>query len=159
MLRTTVAMTMFEGSPAGNVMPSAVRSVINMRLIPLWTAKTTAAYIKKIINSNRMELDYYNEPADPTPANSEHVRGAGPGWDEMKTAVEAVYPGVPVLPFVMAALTDSQHYAPLMNGVFRFDPYTLDSQELSRAHGHDKRISLENFEQELCFYKTLMKLL
>jgi carboxypeptidase PM20D1 len=154
MLRTTVAMTQLEGSAADNVMPSEVRAVINLRLLWPWTIETATAYIKKTINDKRVEVNIYGLGSDPVPASIEFK---SKGWAEFQTALAEAWPGVPLLPFIMLAATDSRHYQNICDCIFRFDPYKVDPKELSTIHGHDERISIENLNQILVFYSKLFR--
>jgi carboxypeptidase PM20D1 len=154
MLRTTVAMTRLEGSAADNVMPSGVSAVINLRLLPPWTVETAVAFIKKAISDERVQVSVYGLGTDPVAASSDYRRD---GWPQIQNALEAAWPGVPLLPFIMVATTDSRHYQKLSSRIFRFNPYKLDPQELNGIHGHDERISAENLRQGLIFYSTLLR--
>jgi carboxypeptidase PM20D1 len=159
LLHTTVAMTQLAGSAADNVMPSEVRAVINLRLLQPWTVERAAQRIKKIINDKRVKVEVYGVGTNPVPANPEHTRQSGPGWKEMTSALEAVYPGIPPLVFMMVATTDSRHYQDLAGGILRFNPHRLDPGELNRIHGHDERISVDNLRRGLEFYTALFRLL
>jgi carboxypeptidase PM20D1 len=163
MLRNTLAMTQLEGSAADNVLPSAVKAVINLRLLPPWTVETAMAYVKKAVGDKRVEVTVSGLGTNPVPANPEHARLGGPGWKEMTGALEEACSGdpqkpvPPVLPFLMVATTDSRHYQDLAEGIFRFSPHTLNPRELARIHGHDERISPENLNQGVRFYTALFK--
>jgi carboxypeptidase PM20D1 len=174
LLRTTVAMTMLKGSAADNVMPSAVTAVLNLRLLPPWTVETALARVKETINDDRVSVRIHGLATDPVPAvpGQENVPGFGDGsagngnaangcsgWDKILGAAAAVFPGVPVLPFLMTATTDSRHYRELAGPVYRFNPQVLSPGELSRIHGHDERISLANLENCRRFYLALLDLL
>jgi carboxypeptidase PM20D1 len=154
MLRTTIAMTQLEGSAADNVMPSEVRAVINLRLLWPWTVEKAIAFIKKAINDKRVNVSIHGLGTDPVPASSEYQNK---GWQELQTAVTEAWPGVPVLPFIMVATTDSRHYQKLCDCIFRFDPYKMDPKDLSGIHGHDERISEENLRRGLTFYSQLLR--
>jgi carboxypeptidase PM20D1 len=154
MLRTTVAMTQLEGSAADNVMPSEARAVINLRLLRPWTIETATAYIKKAINDKRVKVDIYGLGSDPVPPSGEYRRK---GWTEFQAALAEAWPGVPLLPFIMIAATDSRHYQKICDCIFRFDPYKVDPKELSTIHGHDERISIENLRRILVFYLQLLR--
>jgi carboxypeptidase PM20D1 len=153
MLRTTVAMTQLSGSAADNVMPSEVRAVINLRLLRSWTIEKAIAFIKKAVNDERVQVKVHGMGTGPVAANPDYERS---GWLEIKTALEEVYPGIPVLPFLMTATTDSRHFKELADGIFRFTPHKLDPKEMSGVHGHNERISLENLERGLKFYSKLL---
>jgi carboxypeptidase PM20D1 len=157
MLRTTVAITQLEGSAADNVMPSSVRAVVNLRLLHPWTIESAIGYMKKIIGDERVEVSIHGLGTGPVPANPEHTRCGGPGWKEMAEALETACPGTPALPFLMVATTDSRHYQELSKSIFRFSPHRLKPEELARIHGHDERISIENFNRGLKFYEALFR--
>ena len=157
MLQTTIAMTMLEGSAADNVMPSQVRAVINMRLLWPCTVEKAIEFIKKAVKDRRVLISEYEQGSNPIPAQT--VNNSRNGWKEIETAVNEVWQGVPLLPFIMVAITDSRYYKELTNCIYRFSPLKLDPGELNRIHGHDERISLDNFRDELKFYSRLMELL
>ena len=153
-LRTTVAMTMLEGSVADNILPSQVSAVINLRLLQPWTVETATGFIRKAINDERVQVsNAYRPGSDPVPASGEYLRC---GWPEIKSAMEEAWPGVPLLPFIMVATTDSRHYSGLARNIFRFSPYKLEPKELAGMHGHDERISIENLKRGLAFYSRLL---
>ncbi|MDR2731451.1 MAG: M20/M25/M40 family metallo-hydrolase [Treponema sp.] len=156
MLRTTVAMTQLSGSAADNVMPSEVRAVINLRLLRSWTIEKAITFIKKAVNNERVQIKIHGLGTEPVAANPDYERS---GWQEIKTALAEVYPGVPMLPFLMTATTDSRHFKELADGIFRFTPHKLDPKEMSGVHGHNERISLENLKRGLQFYFRLLGVL
>lgn len=156
LLHTTLAMTQLEGSKADNVMPSEVKAVFNLRLLDPWTVESAMEYIRKTINDKRVKLRLSNLSTNPVPANPEHAKEKGPGYAVVKDAVEKVFPGVPVLPFLMVATTDSRHYKDISDGIFRFCPQVLTPEELALVHGHDERISVENLNNAFTFYSILI---
>jgi carboxypeptidase PM20D1 len=103
-----------------------------------------------------VEITVYGEGNDPVPAAAAQSRRTGPGWAELERALGAVYPGVPVLPFIMTAATDSRHYQDLTGTIFRFSPLRLPPAEIALMHGHDERISLENLHRLVEFYTVLL---
>jgi carboxypeptidase PM20D1 len=155
MLRTTVAMTQLEGSAADNVLPSTVKAVLNLRLLPPCTVKTAIDVIRRTIADDRVNVGIYNLATEAVEANPEHARFGGPGWREMAAALEEAEPGIPILPFIMTATTDSRHFKPISEGIFRFNPIKLSPQDLRGIHGHDERISVENLNLAVRFYTAL----
>ncbi|MDR3337472.1 MAG: M20/M25/M40 family metallo-hydrolase [Treponema sp.] len=155
MLRTTVAMTQLEGSAADNVLPSTVKAVLNLRLLPPCTVEEAMAVIRRTIADDRVNVGIYNLATEAVAANPEHARFGGPGWREMAAALEEAEPGIPVLPFIMTATTDSRHFKALTEGIFRFNPIKLSPQDLRGIHGHDERISVENLNLAVRFYTAL----
>jgi carboxypeptidase PM20D1 len=159
MLRTTVAMTQLSGSAADNVMPSRVRAVINLRLLAPWTVDEALNHITWAVDDERVKISVLGYASGPVSANSGHGRMEGPGWEEMSKTVAAVFPDAVPLPFIMTAATDSRHYQALAEGIFRFSPMRLSPDDMSSIHGHDERISLENFFLAARFYAALFELL
>jgi carboxypeptidase PM20D1 len=157
LLRTTMAITQLEGSAADNVMPSRVRAVINLRLLSPWTVDEAINYIAWAMGDERVSIKVLGHGSGPVAANPEHGRMRGPGWEKMARAVAAVFPDAVVLPFIMTAATDSRHYQELVEGIFRFSPMRLSPADQSSIHGHDERISLENFFLAVRFYTTLFE--
>ena len=158
MFRTTLAMTQLEGSAADNVLPSRVRAVINLRLLSPWTVERAMDFVKKVIRDDRVEIKVHGLGTDPVPALPGQIRRTGPGWKTLMGVLGDVFPGVPALPCMMTATTDSRHYKELSEGgIFRFSPVRLTKRELALVHGHDERISLENLEQGLRFFTRLFE--
>jgi carboxypeptidase PM20D1 len=162
MLRTTVAMTQLEGSAADNVLPSQVRAVINLRLLWPMTVEAAVAFIKKTIGDERVRVSAHGLGTDPVAASGEFRRGGRKrefprGWAGIQGAMEEAWPGIPLLPFIMVATTDSRHYQQMTDNIFRFSPYKLDNNEYGRIHGHNERISVENLNRGLAFYSGLLK--
>jgi carboxypeptidase PM20D1 len=156
MFRTTAAITQLEGSSADNVLPSAVKAVVNLRLLPPWNVETAAAFVRKAIGDERVEVAVYGAGTDAVAAADEQIRLAGPGWADLAAALESVESGCPALPFLMTATTDSRHYQKICGAIFRFSPFRLNPRELAAIHGHNERVSLENLDRAERFYSALL---
>ena len=158
LLRTSVAMTMLQGSPAGNVMPSEVKAVLNLRLLPGWTMEKAVDFVRRAIADPRVEVAVSTMGAgnNPVLAKTEVAVGRGTGWTEISDAIHRSFPEAAVMPFLVTVTTDSRHYARVCDAVYRFAPLKLNSEELARIHGHDERISIENFTAGIEFYRSLI---
>ncbi len=157
LMRTTVAMTQLEGSPADNVLPSAARAILNLRLLPGWTVEAALEHVRKAVADPRVSVGVYalRTPHGPTAA-SERARDEDEGWKTVSAAVAGTFPDAAVMPFLVTAMTDSRHYAPVCPSIYRFSPMRLTPGELARVHGHDERISLDNFSAGIDFYRSLI---
>ncbi|MDR2785579.1 MAG: M20/M25/M40 family metallo-hydrolase [Treponema sp.] len=156
MFRTTVAITQLAGSAADNVLPSAVKAVVNIRLLPPWNVETASAFARRVIGDKRVEIAVYGLGTDAVAATGEQIRLAGPGWTDLKAALESAESGCPALPFLMTATTDSRHYQKICGAIFRFSPFRLNPRELAAIHGHNERVSPENLDRAERFYKALL---
>ena len=157
MLRTTLAMTQLEGSAAENVLPSVVKAVINLRLLPPWTTDTAIERVRTVIADDRVVVKAHGQGNNPVEAGADQAVKKSPGWKEIEAALGKVFPDVPALPFFMLATTDSRYYKEMCRYIYRFNPLLLNPGEISLIHGHDERISLENLEYCLKFYTALLE--
>ena len=158
LLRTTLAMTQLSGSPADNVMPSEATAILNLRLLSGWTIERATDWVRRAIGDDRVDvsLSAVRAANDPITASEEAAQGRGPGWSEIAASIRSCFPDAAILPFLVTATTDSRHYAPHCDAVYRFVPVKLNSGELARVHGHDERISIENFTAGIEFYRSLI---
>jgi carboxypeptidase PM20D1 len=154
-LRTTAATTIFRAGTKDNVMPSKARAVVNFRLLPGDTVAGVTEYVRETINDPRVKLQPLpgEPPAEPSPRSS----ATSPEFQLMQTTLAQVYPDAIVAPFVFLGATDSKHYVPLTPNIFRFAPMTLESEDVSRIHGTNERIGVENYARMIQFYCQLMR--
>lgn len=152
MLRTTMAMTMAEGSDVPNVIPQTATVTMNIRNAPSNSTKDVLAYIEKTINNNEITMTplYLQEPS---PVSKTNVTG----YKAIESAINAIAPDAIVTPYLMMAGTDSAKYVELTENTYRFAPYRITSEDLGRIHGNNERISLENIARCVDFYQNLFK--
>ena len=157
MLRTTHALTMLDGSPAANVLPRRLEATVNMRLLPGDTIDAVQARLRRRLDragsAHHVDIGLapgldHNEAPPESPSS-------GPAWEAIAGTIRAVWPQTPVLPYLVTATTDSRHYAAISDAVYRFLPFTIDRHDLSGIHGVDERVSLENIDGALRFYRRL----
>jgi carboxypeptidase PM20D1 len=80
-----------------------------------------------------------------------------PAYALLAQTIRDVMPDVVVVPFVMLAATDARHFADLSPNVFRFGPMRVSKSDLSRVHGTNERISVENVGEVVAFYTALIR--
>jgi carboxypeptidase PM20D1 len=62
-----------------------------------------------------------------------------------------------VAPGLMIATTDSRFYAPITDKIFRFQPVRATAADLSRLHGTNERLSVDNYADMIRFYRRLLQ--
>jgi len=62
-----------------------------------------------------------------------------------------------VAPGLMVAATDSRNYANVTDKMFRFFPVRAKPEDLSRFHGTNERLSVDNYADIIRFYRRLMQ--
>lgn len=153
--RTTIAFTMLEGSPKENVLPERARANANVRILPGETIATALGRLDRIARSRRARAYAAHEgtASDPSP----ETLPAGPAWEALNAALAASRPEAGVLPFLFSAGTDSKHWVGLADAIFRFAPILQTPADLSRVHGRDERIAVDEVRRATLFYREFIR--
>ena len=72
-------------------------------------------------------------------------------------ALEATRPGTAVAPALVLGGTDTKHYGQLAENSYRFTPMLLGPGDVSRIHGKNERISVEELDHVIAFYVELLR--
>ena len=62
-----------------------------------------------------------------------------------------------VAPGLLTGQTDSRHFKHLAQNIYRFNPFWLKRADIERIHGHDERIAISNYEQQIEFFKLFLR--
>ena len=57
----------------------------------------------------------------------------------------------------MIGATDSRHFEPISEQIYRFSPVRARPKDLTRFHGTDERISSANYAEMIRFYHRLLQ--
>ncbi|RKH49559.1 M20 family peptidase [Corallococcus interemptor] len=150
-IRTTFAATMLEGSPKPNVMPSRARAVLNVRLLPGDSLEDVRVHVRDVVDDERVELVAEGDEASPVSSLDTE------GWRQLQRSIRQVYPDVLVAPFLTVAATDARYFHPLSDSVYRFVPVRLTREDLTRMHGRDERLSVEEHAAAIRFYAQYLR--
>ncbi len=153
-IRDTLAITIFDGGVKDNVIPAEVKATVNMRLLPGSDLDEVLRRIEGVIAEPRVQIevvtDWGDTPVQPT---------TGERWDRFESALVTIFPDAVVVPLVTPGTTDARYFAQADIPTFRFLPFTVDDDELSRVHGIDERISVDNVRQGVRAYAMMMSIL
>jgi acetylornithine deacetylase/succinyl-diaminopimelate desuccinylase-like protein len=138
-VRNTIAITVLQGGPQTNVIPSQATAHLDCRLLPGEDPNAMIAAIRAVIDDPGIAI----EPLQPV------VTASSSGTNtQLFRAIEATAareaPGVPVVPTLLTSWTESALLRPLGIAAYGFDPLALDDKEAALPHGDDERVSLEN---------------
>ena len=153
MLRTTTAVTMLEGSPKDNVLPSLAKAVVNFRIIPGETSASVIAHVKKVVDDPRVTVTPVGgtfEPSLPSPTNDS-------SWAGLEKTIRQIYPEADIGPYLVLGATDSRYFRGITTNVYRFTGNRIDIEDRNRIHGTNERISEKSYLDGIRFAYQLIK--
>jgi carboxypeptidase PM20D1 len=153
LLRTTTAVTMLEGGPKENVLPSRARAVANLRILPGESVAGTIERVRRTIADPRVEVRAIGDASEP----SRESRTDSDGWRALEATIREIFPGAIVAPSLVIGATDSRHYAGIAEDVYRFLPIEAGPEDLRRVHGTDEAVRIEDYERAVAFYRRLIE--
>lgn len=152
-IRTTTAVTMINGGVKDNVLPSRATAIVNFRILPGSSIEEVMAHVREIIDDSRVKVEKYgndfNEPSNVANIHSEE-------FTLLQKTIRQTFPTTIVAPALVVGATDSKHYGRLTENVYRFLPHRFNNDDITRLHGLNERISIENYVQGVRFYCQLI---
>lgn len=136
-LRNGISPTMLQAGVRANVIPGEASATINVRVLPGESLDDLIARLRAAIADDAVtiQVESRGEAGPPSPDDSAMFRA-------IAAAVDALAPGIPVVPFLGTGATES---APLRRkGVMAYGllPFPLSEQDEGRMHGHDERVAV-----------------
>jgi len=155
LLRTTQAPTVIRGGDADNVLPLHAEALINCRLLPGDTVAGVLQRYRRLLKGMDVEVSVApgTRSTEAIPASDCNSRG----FRNLSAALLSTYPDAVILPYIVTVATDSKHYTDIAGGIFRIMPFLIDSDELSRIHGINERISVDNLHRGISHFKALLQ--
>jgi carboxypeptidase PM20D1 len=154
LVRTTVAPTMLQGSVKENVLPARARALVNFRLLPGSSIDALTRQVVEIVDDPRVAVaPAGTSRSEPSPVSSTRSEA----FRSLQRAVEAVFPEALVAPSLLVAATDSRHFTPLAESVFRFLPARTGPDDLPRYHGVNERLAVDNYAEFIGFYMRYLR--
>ncbi|MGY1551205.1 M20/M25/M40 family metallo-hydrolase [Microbacterium sp. A588] len=152
MVRTTVAATMQSGGTAANVIPSQASATVNLRIALGESVAGAVARVRKRINDPLVTVEVLegSEPSPESPTDNAQ-------FALLSTALEASFPGVRPIPYVMMAATDSRHFHRYSPAVYRFAPLEMSNAQRASIHGVDESVEIATLERGEIFHRALLQ--
>ena len=152
-VRTTAVPTIIQAGVKHNMVPIRAEAVVNFRISPGETADDIIKHIEKVVSDDRVKNSILPGNQEPSPVSSVNSEG----FKIIHTTIKQLYPEVLVTPMLTLGQTDSRHFAEVSSNIFRFLPVTLTQDDLTRIHGINERINIEDFKRSVGFYHQLIK--
>jgi len=152
-IHTTIAPTIIEGGNKENVLPPEARAVVNFRIHPRDNAETVIAHVRAAIDDPEVKV----EPLPGIREASQVSNIEGDGYKLLTRVIGESFPGTITAPYLVVGGTDSRHYLPITDNVFRFIPIRMGPDDMARFHGTNERVSVANMGEAVAFYVRLME--
>ncbi|MDP2623702.1 MAG: M20/M25/M40 family metallo-hydrolase [Actinomycetota bacterium] len=154
LIRTTAAVTMISGGVKSNVLPQEARAVVNFRILP---GDTVAGVLDHVLSTVGDEVrvtsrGFGGVAADPPPLSST----VSAGFAAVAATIDEVFPGVALAPWILLGATDSRFFRPIADDVYRFAPFTVTPDDMSRVHGTAERVRISDAAGAVAFYRGLI---
>ena len=112
-------------------------------------------YDKKLINDPEIEIEIKGDPIEPHPISPYDSESFG--YQTIKKSISQVFADSIAIPGIFVATTDTRWYLKFTKSVYRFSPsIMMNEADTKRFHGHDERISVDNYLKTVNFYHHIM---
>ncbi|XP_011371269.1 N-fatty-acyl-amino acid synthase/hydrolase PM20D1 [Pteropus vampyrus] len=149
LVRTTVALTMFNAGIKMNVIPPVAQAIVNLRIHPSQTVQEVLELVKNIVADDRVQFHVLSA-SDPLPVSPSDDGALG--YQLLRQTLQSVFPEVSIAaPGICIGNTDSQHYTNLTTGIYKFSPLYLQPQDFQSIHGINEKISVQAYETQVKF--------
>ena len=133
--RTTMALTMIQGSKQANILPTEASMVMNCRLLPGDTLDGLMEKVRGIV-AGRAEVTLLKGGEASAESRTDSV-----GYQCIREVTEEMFPGTLVLPSIMTGGTDAKNYYPICDSVYRYSGFP--SVEDPCAHNFNEHLRVE----------------
>ncbi|MCW5634908.1 MAG: M20 family peptidase [Rubrivivax sp.] len=154
LMRTTTALTVVNAGNKVNVLPGRAEAMVNFRILPGDTVESVQAFVKRTIADERIEVSVVEQAFEPSRVSSRDA----PAYRTVERAIREVFPDAIVAPGLTLQATDSRHFDAVADHVYRFMPIRFKPEDLSRLHGTDERIAVDQLADMVRFYQRLLQL-
>lgn len=153
LVRTTAVATELSGAPGENVLATAARASINIRLLTGDTVASATAHVRRAVGDAAVEVEV-RHASDPSPVSP----WRGEPWRRVAGAVaSALGPEIVTTPYIQLGASDSRWFTTISDHVYRFTPFHLTRSERDALHSHDERIRVTVWLRGIGFYRDLIR--
>ncbi len=151
MIRTTVAFTMTDSGEAHNVLPREASCIANIRILPGERFEEIMAWFYSFPHDFKVDVLKRQEGSKDSSFKSRF-------YMQLESLIRKHFPATVISPYLVSGGTDSRHYSDLVENSYRFSPFKLNPDDLSRIHGRGEFISLDNLKRMVEFYRDLIEM-
>ena len=142
LMRDTISLTMLNAGVKVNVVPTVAEAGLDCRLLPGTDADAFMKRLRDLLGPGDFTIDYIQRPDDAPPSPT-----SGEAWDAIKRVVASDFKDARVVPWMTTGGTDSRVLRDKGVPAYGFVPVILGEGEISRIHGDDERLSVDNLNR------------
>ena len=149
-LRTTCVATMLSGGHAENALPQRAEATVNCRIFPGVAVDDVQTALKSTIADSKLEINVIGAPFSSAPSlMRDDIKLA------VRKAVDANFPGLPIVPEMSTGATDSQYFRAV--GIPSYGASSLYMRnEDGFAHGLNERVPVSATARGLTHWHVLL---
>ena len=149
-LGTTCIPTMLAGGHAENALPQSATATVNCRIFPGNGVQPTLQVLQQVADDPELEWRVVGEPvsSDASPFNAEIMTA-------IKTSLEPLYPGVPVIPQMGSGTTDGAFFRAAGIPSYSLTGIFINPRD-SFAHGLNERVPKRSIRDSLLFWRAMI---
>ena len=122
--------------------------MVNFRILPGHTAAEVREHVRTTVNDDSITYGDGGVTGEPPRVSDP----SSPAFQTLRRTIHQVFPDVVVAPGLTTGTTDSPRYQEIAENIFRFIPVRMTDEDLTRLHGVDERISIENYFEIVRFF-------
>jgi acetylornithine deacetylase/succinyl-diaminopimelate desuccinylase-like protein len=142
LMRDTISLTMLNAGVKVNVVPTVAEAGLDCRLLPGTDAAAFMKRLRDLLGPGDFTIEYLQRPDEAPPSPT-----SGEAWDAIKRVVASDFKDSRVVPWMTTGGTDSRFIRDKGVPAYGFIPVILGEGEMSRFHGDDERLSVENLNR------------
>ena len=150
-LGTTCIPTMLAGGHAENALPQSATATVNCRIFPGNSVADIMGTLQLAVENPELDWSIVGMPvsSDASPFNSEVMTA-------VKTSLEPLYPGIPVIPQMGSGTTDGAFFRAEGIPSYSLTGIFINPKD-SFAHGLNERIPKISIPQSLIFWRSMVE--
>jgi acetylornithine deacetylase/succinyl-diaminopimelate desuccinylase-like protein len=152
LLRDTVSLNVLKAGYKVNVIPERAEAEIDCRLLPETDADEFHRWLRQRIADERVKI----EIMESSPPSGVAALDS-PFYKTVTNAINRHAPGAGIFPLLVPGATDGRYFRQRGYAAYGFGPMILERQDISRAHGIDERISIENLMLGIKMARDILK--
>ena len=137
-----------------NVLPGKAEAIVNHRIYPLNRVEDVLRRDIEIIDDDQINVEVLGVAIQPHPISSYGHDSFG--YQTIRQSIQQVFPDIAIIPGMMYAATDTRWYLNFTNNIYRFSPGYITMEQFSIVHGHNERISKDNYLKLVNFYHHII---